>query len=152
VLAPADAWETVRATVALVLPATGRDVRVEVDLTGDGVVECVQEEVGQVVTNLLQNAIEAVADGIGRVRLVGRADDEAVTLRVEDNGPGIPAEALTRLFTPFFTTKGPGRGMGLGLTISRRVVEALRGTLRVASSPGEGATFTVRLPRRQPVA
>jgi signal transduction histidine kinase len=152
-LAVHDAWELVRTAVAVVLPATGRDVRVEVDLSGDGTVECVPEELGQVVTNLVQNAIEAVPDGTGVVRLAGRGDADELTLRVRDNGPGIPPEAMSRLFTPFFTTKGPGRGTGLGLTISRRVVEALRGQLRVSSTPGQGAEFTVRLPRRQgPIA
>jgi signal transduction histidine kinase len=68
---------------------------------------------------------------------------------VKDNGPGIPPEVQARLFTPFFTTKGEGSGMGLGLTIVRRVVQSLHGTLRVASAPGAGAEFEVRVPRRQ---
>jgi signal transduction histidine kinase len=147
-----DAWEAVRTAVAVVLPATGRDVKVELDLEGDGTMECVPEELGQVVTNLLQNAIEAVADGTGQVRLLGRGGAADLVLQVRDNGPGIPPEALSRLFTPFFTTKGPGRGTGLGLTISRRVVDALGGTLRASSTPGQGAEFTVRLPRRQPAS
>ena len=68
---------------------------------------------------------------------------------MKDNGPGIPPEVQARLFTPFFTTKGPGRGMGLGLTIARRVVQSLGGTLHVTSAPGAGAEFVVRVPRRQ---
>jgi len=68
---------------------------------------------------------------------------------VADNGPGIPADVQARLFTPFFTTKGPGRGMGLGLTIARRVVQNLGGSLQVVSAPGAGAEFIVRVPLRQ---
>jgi len=56
---------------------------------------------------------------------------------------------MGRLFTPFFTTKGPNRGTGLGLTISRRVVESLKGTLKVTSTPGQGAAFAVEVPVRQ---
>ena len=145
-----DAWEAVRTAVALVLPATGRDVRVEVDLSGDGTLECVPEEFQQVVTNLLQNAIEAAPDGGGHVRIAGRRDGADLVLGVKDDGAGIPPEAMARIFTPFFTTKGPGRGTGLGLTISRRVVESLGGTLRVASRPGAGAEFVVRVPHRRP--
>jgi signal transduction histidine kinase len=148
-----DAWEAVRTVVGVVLPASGRKVKVELDLAGDGTLECVPEELGQVLSNLVQNAIEAVDDGgAGLVRVIGRCGEEELTLRVQDNGPGIPQEAMSRLFTPFFTTKGPGKGTGLGLTISRRVVEALRGSLKVASTPGAGAEFTVRLPRRQAVS
>ncbi len=145
-----DAWEAVRTAVDVVLPATGRPVTVELDLAGDGALECVAEEFNQVVTNLLQNAVEAVADGTGLVRVKGRVEGEVLALSVKDNGAGIPPEVMTRLFTPFFTTKGPDRGTGLGLTISRRVVESLGGTLKAWSAPGQGAEFAVRVPLRQP--
>ncbi len=148
-LVPHDAWETVRTAAAVVLPATGRHVEVALDLQGDGVVECVPEELGQVITNLLQNAIEAVPEETGRVLLRGRVEGEELVLQVKDNGPGIPAEVQQRLFTPFFTTKGPGRGMGLGLTITRRVIQTMGGSLQFSSPAGQGTEFTVRLPLRQ---
>jgi signal transduction histidine kinase len=146
-VAPYDAWQAAREVVGVVLPATGRKVAVELDLSGDGVVACVPEELNQVITNLVQNAIEAAPDPGGRVRLRGAAEGEWLVLSVADNGPGIDPEARARLFTPFFTTKGPGRGVGLGLTITRRVVQTLRGSIDVVSSPGQGAEFVVRLPR-----
>jgi signal transduction histidine kinase len=148
-LAPLDAWQAVRTVVDVVLPATGRRVALELEFHGDGALECVPDEFNQVLTNLIQNAIEAVPDGTGRVRVQGAADANELTLRVRDNGPGIPADVQARLFTPFFTTKGPGGGMGLGLTIARRVVQGLGGSLTVASTPGAGAEFVVRVPRRQ---
>lgn len=148
-LVPLDVWEAARTVVGIVLPATGRDVAVDLDLSGDGTVECVPEELNQVLTNLVQNAIEAVPEGTGRVHVGGQALDDAIVLSVKDNGPGIPPEVQARLFTPFFTTKGAGRGMGLGLTIARRVVQSLGGTLQVTSTPGEGAEFVMRVPRRQ---
>jgi signal transduction histidine kinase len=146
-LVPHDAWEAVRTVVGVVLPATGRPVQVEVDLRDDGTVTCVPEEFNQVVTNLVQNAIEAAPERGGNVRVLGRARDGELVLSVKDNGSGIEPAALARVFTPFFTTKGPGRGMGLGLTIARRVVQSLGGKLEVQSPPGEGAEFIVRLPR-----
>jgi two-component system NtrC family sensor kinase len=148
-LARLDAWEAVRTVVDVVLPATGRKVAVVLDLAGDGALECVPEEFNQVLTNLVQNAIEAVADGSGRVRIAGTVEGDELVIRVKDNGPGIPPDVQARLFTPFFTTKPAGRGMGLGLTIVRRVVQGLGGTLQVQSAPGAGAEFVVRVPRRQ---
>jgi signal transduction histidine kinase len=145
-----DAWEAIRTVVGIVRPATGRAVDVELDLRDDGTLDCVPEEFHQVLTNLVQNAIEAVPDGSGRVRIAGRVEGDSLVLSVADNGPGIPPDVQARLFTPFFTTKGPGRGMGLGLTIARRVVQSLGGTLQATSAPGAGAEFVVRVPRRQP--
>jgi signal transduction histidine kinase len=144
---PHDAWEAVRTAVGVVLPATGRTVEMSLDLEGDGWLECVPEELAQLVTNLVQNAIEAVPEGTGSVRITGRGEEDVV-LSVKDNGPGIPPEVRSRLFTPFFTTKGPKAGVGLGLTIARRVVQALGGSIHVEGAPGEGAEFVVRLPRR----
>jgi signal transduction histidine kinase len=144
---PHDVYAAVRDVVALVLPATGRSVHVETQLEGSGVVECVPEEFNQVLSNLVQNAIEASPDSGGRVRVRGYGDGDALVVTVKDNGPGVRSEDLPRIFTPFFTTKGPGRGMGLGLTIAWRVVQNLGGTLEVL--PGPGAEFVLRVPRKQ---
>ena len=144
---PHDVFAAAREAVAVVLPATGRAVKVETDFSGDGTVECVPEEFNQVITNLLQNAIEAAPDVSGVVRLRGAVEGENVVISVKDNGPGVKPEDIARIFTPFFTTKGPGRGMGLGLTIAWRVVQSLGGTLEVR--PGPGAEFILRVPRKQ---
>lgn len=106
----------------------------------------------QVLLNLLRNAVQAVGEsGEVRVRLLrarlsgpGRRGQKAVDLVVQDDGPGIPREQLDKLFIPFFTTRRDGTG--LGLPISRRLVEAHDGELFVRSQPGGGSTFTVRLP------
>lgn len=104
------------------------------------------DELGQVLLNLLINAAEAVPPEGGRVsvRSVCRAD--RVEVAVEDNGPGIPSEVASRLFTPFYTTKPTGTG--LGLSISQRIVEGAGGTLSFENVPGGGARFTVALPAR----
>jgi two-component system sensor kinase FixL len=70
-----------------------------------------------------------------------------VELRVSDTGPGIAPEVRDKLFRPFITTKRPGQGTGLGLSVSRSIVEAHGGTIRAESLPGQGATFVVTLPR-----
>jgi signal transduction histidine kinase len=146
-LRPHDVFEAARETVALVLPATGRAVRVELDFSGDGIIDCVPEELNQVISNLVQNAIEASPDVSGMVQVRGYIDEEdKLVLSVKDNGPGVKPEDAARIFTPFFTTKGPGRGMGMGLTIAWRVVQALGGNLQVL--PGPGAEFIMRVPRK----
>src|SRR5213075_2220411 len=105
------------------------------------------EEFNQVLTNLVQNAIEACPESGGLVRVRGWYDGDSLVVSVKDNGPGVRSEDVQRIFTPFFTTKGPGRGMGMGLTIVWRVVQSLGGSLEV--KPGLGAEFVLRIPRKQ---
>jgi signal transduction histidine kinase len=101
----------------------------------------------QIVINLLTNAQDAVERG-GQVALGAAALGEDVLITVTDTGAGIGAEDLRRIFEPFYTTKGRGKGTGLGLAICRELVAALGGSIAVESVPGQGSTFTVRLPRR----
>lgn len=100
----------------------------------------------QVVLNLVQNAAEAVGGG-GRVTLSTRTDDGDAVLVVKDDGPGIPEDALPRIFEPLFTTKS--EGTGLGLSIVKRIVEEHGGTIAVETGP-QGTTFTARFPRARP--
>jgi C4-dicarboxylate-specific signal transduction histidine kinase len=101
---------------------------------------------GQVWTNLVLNAVDAL-DGRGQLTLTTRRVDDAVEVHIADNGPGIPADLLPRLFEPRFTTKqGQVRyGLGLGLAISERIVHEHGGTIEVSSEPG-CTVVTVRLP------
>ncbi|OJH36342.1 hypothetical protein BON30_34920 [Cystobacter ferrugineus] len=104
---------------------------------------------GQVLLNLLLNAADAIEEAKvpdGRVALRVQVDEERVRVLVEDNGPGIRAEHLSRLFTSFFTTKAPGKGTGLGLALSRQYVESFGGTLRAENRSEGGARFIVELP------
>jgi signal transduction histidine kinase len=102
-------------------------------------------ELHQVWTNLLDNAAEAAGDG-GTVTVRTRAWDGGVEVEVEDDGPGIPPEALPQVFEPFFTTKAPGEGTGLGLdTVQRIVRKDHGGDITVDSKPGH-TVFRVRLP------
>jgi signal transduction histidine kinase len=102
-------------------------------------------ELNQVWTNLLDNAIDAVG-GEGHVGISAAREDDRVLVEISDDGPGIPEEIRERIFEPFFTTKEVGKGTGLGLDISYRVVvEELGGDIRVLSQPGD-TRFQVRLP------
>ncbi|GIW86048.1 MAG: two-component sensor histidine kinase [Isosphaeraceae bacterium] len=108
-------------------------------------------QIQQVLLNLLINARQAMPEG-GRITLEAGRDPTGrwAEIRVRDTGPGISPAHLRRIFEPFFTTKAPDPnglgGTGLGLPVCREIVEAHKGRLRVESRPGQGATFTLRLP------
>ena len=97
----------------------------------------------QVLQSLVSNAIEALADH-GRLQVETSYADRSATIVVRDDGPGIPAAQLENVFKPFFTTKA--RGTGLGLPLSRRLVQRMGGTLTLDSREGEGTVATVTLP------
>ncbi|WP_242339448.1 MULTISPECIES: two-component system sensor histidine kinase NtrB [Anaeromyxobacter] len=126
---------------------TAARVTVEQDLS-PVTVACDPDQTRQVFWNLLVNAAQAAAareGGAGRVRVACGPDVKGARLVVEDDGPGIPAADLPRIFLPFFTTKR--NGTGLGLPTVQRVVDAHRGSVTVDSSPGRGTRFVVLLPR-----
>jgi signal transduction histidine kinase len=110
---------------------------------GPLVIEGDRFALGRVYRNLITNAIQATAHG-GRVAVSTARVDDRVTITVEDTGSGIPPERLSEIFDEFVTTKQ--RGLGLGLAISKRIVEQLDGTITVESEVGRGTKFTVRFP------
>ena len=100
----------------------------------------------EVIMNLLLNSFDAVEDG-GRVRVhTKQKDTHFVLVSVEDNGEGISADDLPKIFDPFYTTKDPGEGTGLGLSVALEIVEAHGGKIEVQSQPGVGTEFTITLP------
>jgi signal transduction histidine kinase len=110
-------------------------------------VEAIGGELNQVWTNLVDNALDAIPRG-GRVVVSAGRQGDRVIVRVSDNGPGIPAEIRARIFDPFFTTKEVGKGSGLGLDITRRLVLRHRGTIEVRTDE-TGTVFEVTLPIAQ---
>ncbi|MFZ5894713.1 MAG: ATP-binding protein [Myxococcota bacterium] len=102
----------------------------------------------QVVSNLLQNALEATADD-GAIVVEARESNDAVELQVTDDGPGMSEDTRRKAFDPFFTTKATGTG--LGLAISHAIVAAHEGAITLTSEPGKGTHAIVRLPRYTPV-
>ncbi|NJC97051.1 MAG: cyclic nucleotide-binding domain-containing protein [Anaerolineae bacterium] len=110
-------------------------------------IEAYASELNQVWTNIIDNAVDAM-DGKGEILLRTYAQNDHVVVEIVDSGPGIPREIQTRIYEPFFTTKPPGKGTGLGLHISHDIiVNRHHGQLLVESRPGE-TKFRVVLPRR----
>ncbi|MGH7541483.1 MAG: sensor histidine kinase [Gemmatimonadota bacterium] len=112
-------------------------------------VECFPGRINQVFMNLLLNAAQAI-HGPGRITIRTSAGEARVRVEVSDTGVGIPPENLTRIFDPGFTTKEARVGMGLGLLITRQIVDQHGGDLSVTSRVGEGTTFRIELPVRLP--
>jgi signal transduction histidine kinase len=137
------------------------DVRFETELASGLYLNARTNEVQQIFVNLIKNAAEAVNDrygdgapGVGRVRIATGRTETGVWATVSDNGGGIPDEKRRVIFDPFYTTKPPGRGTGLGLNIVYRIVTKYRGTIQVQSElprdgVGGGTTFELRFPVEQ---
>ena len=102
-------------------------------------------ELEQVFINLMINAQNAMAEG-GALKIEARREGSQIELRFADTGPGIAPEHLDRIFEPFYTTRGDEGGTGLGLAVSYRIIKRHQGMRTVASEPGRGATFIIRLP------
>lgn len=137
--------ETVRlAKNQLKLSKVTMEVRIEDNLPpiyGDS------ELLKQVLLNLLLNALDAMPDGgILTIEVVAEKEIGLVAIRIRDTGVGIPPHIIGSIFNPFFTTKPTGKGTGLGLAVSRGIIEKHGGNIEVKSEPGNGATFTVHLP------
>jgi len=132
-----------------------RDHGFQADLVRDpgddvGMIECLPQELGRVVLNLLNNAFDAVR-GVenAAVRISSQRTDSGVEIRVSDNGPGIPVDIRDRIFEPFFTTKPTGEGTGLGLSMSYAIVtKGHGGSFEVRESDEGGAEFVLVLPAR----
>ncbi|HEX9890388.1 MAG TPA: ATP-binding protein [Nitriliruptorales bacterium] len=148
-----DVHQGLEDTLVLLAHKT-RHVRVVRDYADDlPTITALGTELNQVWTNLIDNAcdaLEQVGDRIPTVTLRTRSADGTIVVEVEDNGPGIPEEHQAEVFDAFFTTKPPGKGTGLGLQISYRIVVLEhRGDLTISSEPGR-TTFRVTLPIEPP--
>jgi two-component system, NtrC family, sensor kinase len=108
-----------------------------------------KNEMEQAFLVLINNAIDAMGQK-GRLEIGSRETPEETVLAFKDEGPGIPEAVLKKIFDPFYTTKPPGKGTGLGLTIASEIVKKYGGVLGVESQPGTGATFSIRFAKRQP--
>jgi signal transduction histidine kinase len=146
-----DVTEGIDSSLVMLSHKLGEDVTVVRDYDASAPrIEAIPGELNQVWTNLIDNAIDAM-DGRGTLRIVTRADAEALVVEIGDTGPGMPPEVQARAFEPFFTTKEIGRGTGLGLDISRRIIfDRHHGSIAIESSP-QGTVLRVRLPRDRAV-
>jgi signal transduction histidine kinase len=145
-----DVTEGLESSLVLLQHRLKHGIRVERDYEpGLPRIEGHGGELNQVWTNLMGNALDAMGDAEGTLRLRARRRDGNVVVEVEDDGPGMAPETAARVFDPFFTTKPVGSGTGLGLSISHTVVTSRHGgTITVDSQPGR-TTFRVALPQAQ---
>jgi two-component system NtrC family sensor kinase len=139
--------ESTIALVAYALRVEGVSLTTELDPTVPPI-EGDAHELQQAVLNLLTNARDALAgrDEPGTIVVRSSVSGAWVLIDVEDNGPGIPSEIVSRVFDPFFTTKPEGRGTGLGLSLVYGAVSSHGGTVEVLTRDGRGATLRIRLP------
>jgi len=148
-LEPTDIDAVVSETVAIMGPlASERNVRIWVDSDGSRGVLADRQRLQRILLHLLSNAVHYNHQA-GQVVVSATMERDEVRLSVTDTGPGIPADWVTRLFVPFDRLDAESTGVpgaGVGLSVSKKLVDAMRGTLTVESRPGQGSTFTVTLP------
>lgn len=151
--APTDLNGVIRNVVDLVRTRL-RDASVQLELELDDSlpeIEADKVQVQQVVMNLVLNAVDAMLEAQTRPRILSmqsRASDSGVLVHVRDTGSGLSAPAAEQVFEPFYTTKTDG--IGIGLAISRSIVEAHGGSIWASAKTGQGTTFSFTLPLHAP--
>lgn len=107
-------------------------------------IRAVSDQIKQVVLNLLNNAEQAIEDGVGVIKINTARLDAGIKVRIQDNGCGIPPENMKRVLEPFFSTKAV-KGTGLGLAVSYGIIKHHGGEIEVESQLGNGSSFTITL-------
>lgn len=146
-----DMRETVETALRLTAyPIRKAHVQVVSDLPKQAVVMAYdRQQIEQVLVNLINNAVQAMPDG-GTMRVTLTQAEGIAAIAVQDTGIGIPPENLGHIFDPFFTTKPEGEGTGLGLSVSYGIISNHSGQFEVESVVGQGTTFTILMPIKQP--
>jgi signal transduction histidine kinase len=123
-------------------------VRLVVDVPDDIYASMDPRRIQQVLLNLINNAVQAMEDkgGILTLRAYEQENRTGFIFQVIDTGKGIPAEELSKIFDPFYTTKDIGKGSGLGLSVSQGIITNHGGSIWVESEPDQGTTFTMYIP------
>ena len=148
----ADAEQVLETSLRIAGNQLRHRARVQRNYCGQALVSGSESRLGQVFLNLLVNAAQAIPEGRALdnlITLTTELHERWVLVRIADTGKGLNQEDLQQIFTPFFTTKAPDEGSGLGLSICQHIVSGMGGRIEVESSPGQGATFTVWLPRQR---
>jgi len=137
-------------TIILIRGQVPSEVDIKLDIPADLGIVADKQRMQQVFLNLIKNAIDVVGNEghiwISASGIMKNNRQQEVEILVEDDGPGIPPENLSKIFDPFFTTKDVGHGSGLGLYIVHDIIEQHGGSMRVESRPGNGTTFIIWLP------
>jgi two-component system NtrC family sensor kinase len=142
-----DVNDTIQQTITLLENhARINNIDIQVDLADSiPVIASDQAQLQQVFLNLLNNAIDAIGSN-GSIDVVSRREDDRIVVRIKDDGPGLSDEMIRKIFDPFYTTKEPGKGTGLGLWVSHSIMAKMGGNIHVKNNPDRGAMFTVEVP------
>ena len=141
----ADVRENIESILTILGHRFGDKVTIDASYASDNIIWCFPAPLNQVVMNLLTNAIDAVEEG-GLIEVRTERGDAAFTIVVADDGAGIAPDIRERVFDPFFTTKPVGKGVGLGLAIGYRIVQAHKGSIEIRDKAGGGTEFAVTIP------
>ena len=156
---PCDINRAIMSAVTLTRNEWKNIARMDLDLAPDiPLVPCLFQEFSQAMLNLIVNAVHAISDSRARgksdgvIAIRSCLSHDQVEIWIRDTGDGIPEAIQSKIFTPFFTTKTPGKGSGRGLAMVRKVIQEKHGgTITFQSKSGEGTTFMIRLPMSKPV-
>ncbi|GAB4339320.1 MAG: hypothetical protein Kow0037_24180 [Calditrichia bacterium] len=140
-----DLNEGLQSTLRLLRHQTRDRIKIHSDLKELPLYTCNPGQINQVFMNILVNAVQAI-EGEGNISIETGFDGQTISIKICDDGRGIPPEEMDRIFDPFYTTKPVGQGTGLGLSISYKIIREHSGTIEVESRPGQGSCFTIRLP------
>ncbi|CAK8712202.1 histidine kinase [Candidatus Electronema aureum] len=145
-----DLEQFIGQTVKLVSSDFSAGIEFTADISPNGVFYADKQQLQQALINILRNAAQAL-EGKGKICLKAGVEprNEQVLIEVIDNGPGIRAVDLERIFDPFYTTKDVGKGSGLGLAVTREIIAKHGGKITAESEEGHGATFFIRLPLKK---
>ncbi len=129
--------------------ALKKNIQIVNSVGSDIIINTDAQKIGQVLVNILSNSIDFCEDGSTLTIEMVRGDerDNPIQLKIIDNGPGIPENVLPKIFDPFFTTKEVGKGVGLGMSISYKLMEECGGSIDVTSKENKGTTVTLVIPR-----
>lgn len=143
--AATDLCQCIQSTLNIVNHEIKYKASVELMLTELPLIRCIPTQINQVIMNLLINAAQAITQH-GTISIKTGVSPGHVWFSVADNGKGICATDLSAIYKPFFTTKPKGEGTGLGLALSKRIIDKHHGQINVVSTVGQGSCFTVSLP------
>ncbi len=116
------------------------------NIPGNLKIYCDFQKMSQIFVNLINNAIDAIGEKEGLIKIEAKKEEKKIIVKVIDNGPGMPKESIDNVFTPFITSKEKNKGTGLGLFIVKRIIEDHQGTISLSSTEGKGTEFTINLP------
>lgn len=124
-----------------------RNISLSIDDIPDSLkIYCDFQKMSQIFVNLINNAIDAIGDNEGFIKISAEKNNDKIVVAIVDNGSGISEENINDVFTPYITSKEKNKGTGLGLFIVKRIIEDHNGTIALSSKAGEGTDFTITLP------